>query len=55
MALGNLGVALREVGQFDEAISAHQDAASIFRETRDDHGEQQARSNLELDRAAREP
>jgi hypothetical protein len=33
MALDNLGVALVEVRRFEEAISAHQDAAAIFRET----------------------
>jgi hypothetical protein len=34
-ALGNLGTALRDVRRFDEAITAHQDAAAIHRETGD--------------------
>jgi tetratricopeptide (TPR) repeat protein len=38
-ALNNLGVALREVGRFEEAVSACQDAAAIFRETGDRHSE----------------
>jgi hypothetical protein len=33
IALDELGVALREVERFDEAITARQNAASIFRET----------------------
>jgi hypothetical protein len=53
MALGNLGSALREAGQFDEAITACQDAAAIYRETRDRHGEGLALTNLESARAAR--
>jgi hypothetical protein len=51
-ALNNLGVALREVRWFDEAIAAHQDAAAIFRETGDRHGEGAALRNLEEARAA---
>jgi hypothetical protein len=31
--LGNLGLALREVRRFEEAITAHQDAAAIYRAT----------------------
>ena len=34
--------------RFEEAISAHQDAAAIFRETGDRHGEGQALNNLGL-------
>ncbi|MGO9787643.1 MAG: tetratricopeptide repeat protein [Stellaceae bacterium] len=33
--MNNLGIALQEVGRFDEAITAHQDAAAILRETGD--------------------
>jgi len=47
-ALGNLGLALREVGRVEEAITAHQDAAAIFRETGDRHGEGRALGNLGL-------
>ena len=47
-ALGNLGLALREVRRFEEAISAHQDATAIFRETGDRHGEGVALTNLGL-------
>ena len=39
MALNNLGVTLRQVRRFEEAITAHQDAAAIYRETGDRHGE----------------
>ena len=39
MARNNLGVALQEVRRFEEAITAHQDAVGIFRETGDRHGE----------------
>ena len=46
--LNNLGIALREVRRFDEAITAHQDAAAIFRETGDRHGEGTALTNLGL-------
>jgi tetratricopeptide (TPR) repeat protein len=38
-ALNNLGVALRHVRRFEEAVSACQDAAAIFRETGDRHSE----------------
>ena len=48
MALDNLGLALREVGRFEEAISAHQDAAAIFRETGDRYREGMALDNLGL-------
>ena len=48
MALGNLGLALRQAGRFDEAISACQHAAAIFRETGDRHGEGMALGNLGL-------
>ncbi|MFI7448484.1 tetratricopeptide repeat protein [Nonomuraea sp. NPDC049714] len=36
-ALNNLGNALQEVRRFEEAITAHQDAAAIFREVGDAH------------------
>ena len=37
---------LLEVRRFEEAITAHRDAAAIFRETGDRHGEGQALGNL---------
>jgi hypothetical protein len=40
------------VRRFEEAISAHQDAAAIYRETGDRQGEEMALSNLERDRVA---
>jgi hypothetical protein len=42
---------LRYVRRFDEAITAHQDAAAIFRETGDRHGEGAALDNLKDDKA----
>ena len=51
-ALNNLGLALREVGRVEEAITAHQDAAAILRETGDQHREGIALNNLESDRTA---
>jgi hypothetical protein len=36
------------VGRFEEAISAHQDAAAIFRQTGDRHGEGGPLNNLGL-------
>ena len=54
MALNNLGLALVEVRRFEEAITAHQDAAAIYRETGDRYGEVIALDNLEADRAAKE-
>jgi tetratricopeptide (TPR) repeat protein len=47
-ALNNLGLALRNVRRFEEAISAHQDAAAIYRETGNRHGEGMALNNLGL-------
>ena len=38
-SLNNLGNALQEARRFEEAITACQDAAAIFRETGDRHGE----------------
>jgi tetratricopeptide (TPR) repeat protein len=38
--------ALREAGRFEEAITACQDAAAIYRETGDRHGEGHALDNL---------
>ncbi|WP_409239355.1 tetratricopeptide repeat protein [Streptomyces sp. PA5.6] len=45
-ALTNLGLTLREVWRFDEAIDAHTRAAAIFRELDDRHGEGMALNNL---------
>ncbi len=39
--------------RFDEAITAHQDAAVIFRETGDLHSEDIAVNNLKLTQAAK--
>ncbi|MFF2132435.1 tetratricopeptide repeat protein [Streptomyces olivochromogenes] len=38
-ALNNLGLALREVRRFEEAIDAHTTAATVFRELGDRHRE----------------
>jgi hypothetical protein len=38
-ALNNPGVALREAGRLEEAITAHQDAVTIYRETADRRAE----------------
>jgi tetratricopeptide (TPR) repeat protein len=43
-----LGLALREVGRFEEAIGADQDAAAIYRETGDRHSEGVTLANLGL-------
>ena len=48
MALNNLGIALQAVQRFEEAITAYQDAAAIYRETGDRHGEGDALDNLGL-------
>ena len=48
VSLNHLGLVLRRVRRFEEAISAHQDAAAIFRETGDRHGEGMAIGNLGL-------
>jgi tetratricopeptide (TPR) repeat protein len=45
-ALNNLGLALREVRRFEEAITALQEAVAICRETGDRHGEGMALDNL---------
>ena len=45
-ALTSLGLALREVRRFEEAITACQDAAAIFRETGDRRGEGMGVNNL---------
>ncbi len=39
--------------RFEEAITAHQDAATIYQETGDRHGEGMALNNLEKDRTAK--
>jgi len=48
IALTSLGNALGMVRRLEEAITAHQDAAAIFRETGDRHGEGMALGNLGL-------
>ena len=48
VTLINLGAALVEMDRFQEAISAHRDAAAIFRETGDRHSEGMALINLGL-------
>jgi hypothetical protein len=48
--LNNFGLALVGVRRFEEAIRAHRDAAGIFRETGDRHGEGVALRNLDEDR-----
>ena len=47
-ALDNLGLALAAVGRSEEAITAHRDAAAVFRETGDRHRESIALNNLGL-------
>ena len=47
-ALNNLGIALREAGRLDEAVTAYQDAAAIFRETGDKYRETMALNSLGL-------
>ena len=46
-AMTSLGNALVEVRRFEEAITAHQDAVAIYRETGDRHREGIALGNLE--------
>ncbi len=45
-ALTTLGCALRGVRRFEEAVSAHRDAAAIYREVGDRYGEGMALNNL---------
>ena len=45
-ALTNLGLALNGLQRYDEAATAHHEAAAIFRRTRDCHGEGSALNNL---------
>ena len=47
-ALNNLGIALREMRRFEEAMGACQAAGAIYRETGDRHGEGIALDNLGL-------
>ena len=54
-ALTNLSIVLLQVQRFEEAITALQDAAAIFRETGDRHGEDMTLSILEAARTARLP
>jgi hypothetical protein len=42
---------MRKALRFEEAITAHQEAITIYRETGDRHREGLALSNLELDQA----
>ena len=44
----NLGAALRKAGRFEDAITANQEAAAIFRQTGDDHREGKTRNNPEI-------
>lgn len=46
MALTSLGNALFQMRRFDEAITAHHDAAAIYRDTGDRHSEGMALGNL---------
>lgn len=41
-----------EVGRFEEAITAHQDVAAIYREIGDEYGEGRALNNIETVRSA---
>ena len=47
-ALSNLGIALEEVRRFEEAITARQEAAAIFQEVNDRHGEGIALTGLSI-------
>jgi len=47
-ALTNLGLALYGLRRYDEAVTAHQDAAAIFRQTGNRHGEGDVLNNLGL-------
>ena len=49
LALNSLGMVQRQMRRFEEAITAHQDAAGIFRETGDRRGEGRAVDNLGAD------
>ena len=47
-ALTNLGLGLHGLRRYDEAVTAHQDAAAIFRQVGDRHGEGNVLNNLGL-------
>ncbi|MZE50965.1 hypothetical protein GTY86_06460, partial [Streptomyces sp. SID5770] len=47
IALNNLGVALREVRRFDEAVHAHTQAILILDELNDQHNKDQAQRALD--------
>jgi len=47
-------MALQDAGRFEEAITAHQEAAAIFREVGDQHSERVALGNLETARSAQQ-
>ena len=51
LALGNLGLALRQAGRVEDAITAHQTAAAIFRKAGDQQHEEMALRDLEKARA----
>jgi len=51
-ALHHLGLALPVDGRLEDAITVHQDAVAIFRETGDRHYEGIALGNLEADQNA---
>ncbi|MBB5085246.1 tetratricopeptide repeat protein [Nonomuraea endophytica] len=44
--MNNLGLALREVRRFEEAIAAHEQATAIHREVGDRHAEGRALNNV---------
>lgn len=46
--LGSLGIALQQLRRYDEAITAHQRAIAMYRETSDRHRESTALNNLGL-------
>ncbi|GAA4383999.1 hypothetical protein GCM10023088_51780 [Actinomadura verrucosospora] len=54
MALNSLGVALGEVRRFEEAITAHTDAATIFEQMHDEDRQDEALRNREVAREARQ-
>lgn len=50
-ALDNLGTALRAAGRYDDAVTAHETAVTVFGQLKDGHGEAMALENLEKTRA----
>uniref|UniRef100_UPI00161200BF tetratricopeptide repeat protein n=1 Tax=Nonomuraea endophytica TaxID=714136 RepID=UPI00161200BF len=53
-ALNNLGNALQQERRFDEAITAHEQAATIFESFGDDYSRDVALGNLADDRRMRD-